>query len=249
MLALLAPPRCSGCAAPCARECWICRDCRARLVQLRLGSEAGPVRAAFAYEGVARRLVAALKFEGAVALAGELAEELLAAMPAAVGPSDAIVPAPAHPLHLRKRGYNQAALLAEAIADRTGAEVVDCLTRRRGGRPQSEQGRAGRLAMPSGAIVLDGARLEAADKTNVVVCDDVTTTGVTLEICAQAIRDQLPGGGSASIRGVVFARSLGRGWATRPGKTDRKAGAVAPKADSLDEPPPAVRSTSVNRSN
>lgn len=248
---LIAPPLCAGCSLPCAPTQWVCPGCSRELELLRRSipaDSAGPPQAAFEYRGVARRLVTALKFEGAVALAGEMAEAMLGALPECPARGDVLVPAPAHPRHQRRRGFNHARLLADALAERSGASVVDCLRRDGSRPPQSELDRAGRLAMPRGAIDCEPRQLERIVQTNVVVCDDVTTTGVTLELCAQAIRDRLPEGGQASIGAAVFALAVGRGQANRQGTTDREAGAVAPKAESPVEPPPAVRSASVNRS-
>lgn len=248
VVALLVPPRCCGCAQACAPSRLICPSCERELACLGLPEQTPTITAGFEYAGVARRLVSALKFEHAVGLAGEMAAAMLSQHPSCVGSDDLLVPAPAHPARRRQRGFNQARLLADALAVRSGASVVDCLTRDGSHAPQSELDRAGRLAMPASAIGLRAKELERFAGTNVVVCDDVTTTGVTLELCAQAIRDRHPVRGRASIRGVVFALAAGRGRADRPGKTDRAAGAVAPNADSLFEPPPAVRSTSVKSS-
>lgn len=203
LTALLAPPSCAGCRGPLAPGRWVCERCRSRLQRLPQPPARGRTAAAYPYRDVARRLVLELKFSGAVRLADELAELMLQRIepPAA---SELIVPVPAHPARLRRRGYNQAALLARALAGHCGAEVVDCLRHAPGGRPQSELSRAQRMTAAAAAIRLAPHGL-TAPQTNVVVCDDVTTTGCTLEACVQAIRSGELEAGHRPLRAVVFA--------------------------------------------
>jgi predicted amidophosphoribosyltransferase len=131
-----------------------------------------------------------------------------------------IVPVPAHPDRRRERGYNQSLLLARALARGTELRVVDCLRRTAFAPPQSQLTRAQRLALPRRAISIEpsAVRQQAPNSlaefpTKVVVCDDVVTTGVTLEVCAQAIRDWHHPTGSCLVRSVSIA-SAGR--QTRP---------------------------------
>lgn len=172
--------------------------------------------AAYPYEGAVRPLVAALKFRGAVAIADELAELMRPRLPTWFDEADWIVPVPAHPVRRRVRGYNQSLLLAKALAKGTDAQVVDCLRRTSVTAPQSQLTRAQRLKFPRQAISIDerilrqrGAKSLAEFPTNVVLCDDVATTGVTLEVCAQAIRERHHPTGFSLVRAVSFA-SAGR---------------------------------------
>lgn len=196
-VALVAPPLCAACRTQCAPGEWICTGCRAELARLpRRGG------AAYPYVGRARDLVAALKFDGRVALAREMAALIAERVPDRLGGAEWIVPVPAHPGRARRRGFNQSELLARELARIVGARCVDCLVREAGTRPQSELSRAERLALPRSAF---RAHSLAEFPTNVVLCDDVSTTGVTLEACVQAIRERLPQTGSRQIRAVTFA--------------------------------------------
>lgn len=216
-IALIAPPRCSSCGGNCAAGEWVCMAC---LRLLRAAPESK--RAAFINSGVARDLVLALKFRGEVALAGVMAELMLERLPRAVGDAEWIVPAPPHPARSRVRGYSPATLIARELARRTGARSVECLTRDGARRPQSELARAERLAMPAHSIAVSNAALRHAGidplaefPTNVVVCDEVTTTGVTLELCAQAIRERQPEAGPRQIRFLSFASTEAHGSTDR----------------------------------
>lgn len=168
--------------------------------------------AAFPYEGAVRPLIAALKFRGAVAVAGELAELMRPRLPSWFDEADWLVPAPAHPDRRRVRGYNQSLLLARELAKGTGVRVVDCLRRTALAPPQSQLSRAQRMELPRRAITIDeralrqdGPKSLAGRPTKVVVCDDVVTTGVTLDVCAQAIREWHHPTGSVLVRSVSFA--------------------------------------------
>lgn len=166
--------------------------------------------AAYEYEGVARDAVHALKFGGRVALADLMGEMLLDRAPRMLSDADCVlVPVPSHPANRRRRGFDQARLLATALSKSTGVPVVDCLARQGLRGAQTGMGRAGRLALPTGEFTVRPAagRHRKADPlaefpTNVVVCDDVATTTCTLEACASAIRERC---NVQTLHGLTFA--------------------------------------------
>jgi ComF family protein len=153
-----------------------------------------------AYAGPARDLVGALKFRGATGVADMLAAQIAANAPASML-AGALVPVPLHSRRLRRRGYNQAGLIADALARRTGLEVADCL--RRGGSAATQVGRDRRERRlgPGGSI-----ELRAAAPARAVLVDDVATTGATLAACAGALREA----GSRQVAAVTYARTPGR---------------------------------------
>jgi predicted amidophosphoribosyltransferase len=110
-------------------------------------------------------------------------------------PDRTLVPVPLHPSRARKRGYNQARLLAEAIAGRTGMPVADCLERSGARGTQVGRTRAQRLRGIAGGI-----RLIGEPPPRPVLVDDVITTGATLAACAFA----------DGIRAIAYARTPGR---------------------------------------
>jgi predicted amidophosphoribosyltransferase len=216
-IALAVPPVCACCRRDCEPRERICARCADELRGMPRG-EVIPLAgiddalAAFPYSGPARSIVMSLKFAGATALAETMAELMCERLPDWDEGVEWIVPAPAHPQRRRQRGFNQSLLLARALAAQSNTLVVDCLVRDGAARPQSELTRAGRLAMPPTSIKVDlralrraGAKSLAEIPTNVAVCDDVVTTGVTLEVCAHAISERQSGGSHRSIRSVTFA--------------------------------------------
>jgi ComF family protein len=202
-LTLLAPPLCWGCARRAPPGLALCHACAREL--RRLPPEpvtlAGvPCFAAVAYEGPARDLVRALKFRAALAVAGSMAAAIVAGAPPGLFEGAALVPVPLARRRERRRGFNQAHVLALALARRTGAEVVACLSRAEGhgtqvGRDRAERSRA-----------LRGAITAAAVPANALIVDDVVTTGATLAAAAEALR----GAGCTGLGAVAYARTGGR---------------------------------------
>ncbi|HEY8824901.1 MAG TPA: ComF family protein [Candidatus Limnocylindria bacterium] len=194
---VLLAPRCAGCGEPGS---WFCVPCRVqcepvahdgRLAIRAAGAHAGPLRAAVhrlkygAEPGLAQDL------GGLVAL--ELARDL------ARGTTlDAIVPVPLHKSRASARGYDQAALLADAVAAHTGLPLRPALHRIRGGRPQVELDRVARAANVRGAFVAEVGSLRGL---RVALVDDVATTGATLFDAAAAAR----AAGARAVRAYVVA--------------------------------------------
>ena len=99
---------------------------------------------------------------------------------------DAIIPVPVHPSRRRKRGFNQAEILAEIIGERLGIPVrTDLLTRTKKTLPQKELSPAERLKNLSGAF---RAEELPPDIKRVLLVDDIYTTGSTLEACARILK-------------------------------------------------------------
>lgn len=204
---LVFPRRCGVCGrfGP-----FLCAPCRDGLPVLG-AAPAEPVPhidelvAACSFDGAARLLVHRLKYERLSALAEPMAEVMATAWQAAAPHRSAVhlvyVPVPLHPRRERERGFNQSALLARCLARRTGAAVQPtALTRIRATAPQARQSMAeARAANVAGAFQ---AR-ESVAGWDVVLVDDVTTTGATLAACAEPLR----AAGVRSVRAVAFARA------------------------------------------
>jgi ComF family protein len=153
-----------------------------------------------AYAGPARALVGALKFRGATGVADAMAAQMAANAPTSML-DGALVPVPLHSRRRRQRGYNQARLIADALALRTGLELADCLRRSGSAATQVGRDRRQRRLGPAGSI-----ELRAPPPERVVLVDDVATTGATLAACAAVLR----AAGSREVAALVFARTIGR---------------------------------------
>ena len=206
LLSVIAPPLCWACGAPSLAAEPLCRACRRELRPL--SSElchAGGVQvwAPLAYDGPARALVHALKYRGAVAVAGAMAASIAACAPGGLLEGRALVPVPLHPARFRRRGFNQAERLAAAIGARTDRPVVDCLERVAASAPQVGRGRADRLRAPPGSVRL---RPGVAVPQRPLLVDDVVTTGATAAACAAALRSA----GCPGAQAMAYARTPGR---------------------------------------
>jgi ComF family protein len=156
----------------------------------RLLAALDTVRAAGPYQAghpgnVLARAVQQLKYHGVRTLAAPLGDLLADRYP--FGPEALIAPVPLHLARLRARGYNQALLLARALARRRHLRLAPRLLERT--RPTAEHatlGAAARRANARGAFRVRAGQ-SAADET-IVLVDDVVTTGATAEACARALR-------------------------------------------------------------
>ncbi len=197
----LVPSLCSACGRSCRPGAVLCTRCARRLAgaaPLGGGGSAGLDRSwsSAAHEGVARDLVAALKFRRLLPVADLIAERIHWLAPASLL-SGSIVPVPTAPLRSLRRGFDPAAEIASALAERLDAPLSPCLARCGGGR-QVGRRRAQRVGQPPHV----NARGEAP--RNVLLVDDVLTTGATLSACARALRAS----GAVRVVGITFTRRL-----------------------------------------
>jgi ComF family protein len=136
---------------------------------------------------------------GPRAVASALAREAAGRAPA---PGELVVPVPLHPVRLRQRGFNPAALLARAVARAHGLAVAPrALERLRDTPSQTGLGRRARRRNVAGAFgVRSGERIPA----RVWLVDDVVTTGATLAEAARALRRA----GARQVTAICSARTL-----------------------------------------
>ena len=187
LLALLAPPRCLCCRTalgPGDDRDPLCRRCEAEIamsapVRLR-GDAIDGGFAALPYRGAGRRLVAALKFARLAAAARHGARLIDARAPAGLIAA-ALVPVPPAPLRVARRGIDPTLELAVALGRAAGLPVRTALRRRDAGH-QRGRTRAERLARPPS---ISASGTVAAE---LVLVDDVVTTGATIDACAAALR-------------------------------------------------------------
>ncbi|MEE9427692.1 MAG: ComF family protein [Paracoccaceae bacterium] len=144
-------------------------------------------RAALLYAGNARRLVLAMKHGDRQDLAVPAARWLVTPMRQLVGKGAIVVPIPAHWTRLIQRRYNQAALLAKELAATTGETYLpDALVRKRVTKVQDGMGRSERFTNMAGAITPHKKHAVKLAGQEVLLIDDVMTSGATFAATTEA---------------------------------------------------------------
>ena len=144
-------------------------------------------RAALMYQGRARSLVLALKHGDRTELALPAARWMARAGHDLLCHDMLIAPVPLHWSRLIKRKYNQSALLAKHLGRETGLEVCpDLLERRTRTKVLDGMTATQRGEILSGAISVHSKRLQVARARNILLVDDVMTSGATLTACTRA---------------------------------------------------------------
>ena len=160
-------------------------------------------RAVFRYDDRSRRLVLAFKHADRTHAAPAYGAWLARAGAALLADADLIVPVPLHWTRLAWRRYNQAALLAHAVAAASAIPCApDLVLRNRRTKSQGVLGAAARRRNISRAFRVHPARAHLAAGKRIVLIDDVFTTGATTEECAAALRDA----GAARVDVLTLAR-------------------------------------------
>jgi ComF family protein len=175
----------------------LCGRCRRGISPFEAGASLGP------FEGRLRTLIHELKFRGRRRVANRLAAALLEQprVAALLLPGAVLVPVPLHPRRARQRGFNQAELLALALARRRRvALAADALVRRANTSPQTGLSAAQRRRNVRRAFFV--ARRARIDGRRVVLVDDVVTTGATALECARVLRQA----GASEVRLLTAAR-------------------------------------------
>lgn len=220
------PPRCAGCDRPGDRWCLecralvnspeeplcpvcgmpqpggtVCRVCRDNPPHFQA------LRSWGIFDGSLRKVLHRLKYRRDLALGQSLAEEILPAFRSLQWPVDLVVPVPLGKKRFKERGYNQAALIAHPLALALGLEyTVKTLRRWRETRTQVGLSREQRRENVSGVFRVDAG---TAHGRNILLIDDVATTGSTLSSAAEALR----AAGAVQVYAFTAARAIATGAA------------------------------------
>jgi predicted amidophosphoribosyltransferase len=173
-----------------------------------------------AYDGPVREAVVAHKEHGVRALAGPLGSALARSAEAAVGIARhgpvLLVPAPSRAAALRARGDDPTRRLARAAGGRLRARVdlwvAPVLRMAPGTRDQAGLGAQERAANLAGAVRVAGRFTSYVRGVDVVLVDDVVTTGATLAESARALREA----GALVVGAAVVAATPRRGTGVSP---------------------------------
>lgn len=190
----LTSPYCRRCGAPGHQS--PCRWCEGRPLNT------DGIRGPFLFEGSIRNAVHSFKYRGVRAAATQLGDLLSIYQQDQPVPGDVIMPVPLHSRQLRKRGYNQSALLARRLAKSSQLPFDDSMLMRvKDTRPQVvTTSRRQRIENVSDSFKCRGS----APGSAVILVDDVATTGSILSACAAALKDS----GASSVWGLFWPGKL-----------------------------------------
>ena len=227
---LVFPPRCPLCGGALGEQGGLCIDCWGGLAipgepactscQRPLGEGldgqltcapclADPPRhdgiaAATLYTPASRDLVLAFKHGRRIGLATLLGRLMAARLGEPEG-TWLVVPVPLHRWRLWRRGFNQSALLARELARAPSRELaVDALIRTRATPSLGGLGRRERAKALHGSIAVNTRDRERLRGAQVLLVDDVMTSGATSDACVRALRRA----GAERVRIACFARVL-----------------------------------------
>lgn len=230
LIDLIYPPRCPLCGEGLAAQGGLCSACWQELAipgepacalcqrpfgdGMPEGSVCAPcladpprhdgIAAGTLYNDASRKLVLAFKHGRRIALAPLLSRLIAARLPRLEGEWLA-VPVPLHRRRLWRRGFNQSALLSREVAKIAKTQVlVDGLVRKKATPVLGGLGRKARARALSGAITVNSRRTARVKGANVLLVDDVMTSGATSNACVGALKRA----GAKRVVVACFARVL-----------------------------------------
>jgi ComF family protein len=227
----LTPPRCLACHQALTEASCLCAICWARLQQIDepvcevMGTPfaydqgegavsaaglANPppwnrARAAVAYDDASRGIVHALKFHDTQEAGLLMARMMARAGRKLLAEADVIVPVPLHRIRLWRRRFNQAGYLALRLSEQSGKPCrTDVLGRRKASRPQVGLDHQARRKNVRGVFAVDATKGLDVSGRNMLLVDDVMTTGATAGACVTALLQA----GAARVDVLTFALVL-----------------------------------------
>lgn len=209
ILDILLPKECLGCGI---EKTFLCPKCIEKMPWPDEGQN-NRIPAAVSYQNpLAKKCIKTLKYRGVKKMAEPLAEilcERLLSGPHSLecheylkNPNSLIIPIPLSKKRLKQRGFNQAELLAHSISDKLNLRVLyNVLYRTRHTEPQADiKDREARLKNMVGVFSVKNPEL--VDNQVVIVVDDVSTTGATLNDARRALLEA----GAKKVIGISIAK-------------------------------------------
>ena len=195
MVQVCLPPMCPLCGNS-QRHDYICSNCRQSPPQYT------ELRSWAYFEGPLRKAIHQLKYERNITLGDVLAKPMAVLVSQSNWSFDFVVSVPLSARRLKERGYNQADFLARPVAMAFGKPLKSkCLWRVRETHSQVGLNALERVKNVDGAFA---AAASLAGSCDILLVDDVMTTGATLNACAAALKSA----GARNVYGLTLARAV-----------------------------------------
>ncbi len=176
-------PFCPGCSIPYSSASFnhFCQECSERERYYDRG------RSLFIYKGKIKEAVHLFKYGGRRSLINSFEELIPRRIPAPLGNYDLVIPVPLHRRKLRKRGFNQSLLIARTVGRIWDIDVDPFILKKiKDTPPQTELSHDERVINVKGAFSVNNP--ERVFKKNILIVDDVFTTGSTIRECAKELK-------------------------------------------------------------
>lgn len=203
-LNLVFPPHCLLCEQYGA---FICSDCYQKIrsqVSIKESSIPGMTKviSLLDYDDPIKHLIWLSKFREKKVLIPIIGTLLAEHFPVDFNNVDMIIPVPIHPHRLKERGFNQAVEFIKIAAQQNGVPLQpDIVVRNAETHALYELGKKDRLAMMQGTMIC--TKPEAVQGKNILLFDDIITTGATLQECVRVLRET----GCGEIVGLTLCKA------------------------------------------
>jgi competence protein ComFC len=198
---ILFPKICAGCGK---EGNYICEECSLFLSEATSIFARGNLRevvGVWEYEGLIREIIFKIKYEGIFDAVGELGEKAFERREPYIPEGMAITFVPMSKKKEKRRGFNQAELIARKLGEITGREVLSLLEKIKDTPSQTALDKEGRIKNVRNSFCL---KKGINCPKSILIVDDVWTSGATMEECARVLRKS----GAKDIRGFVLARTI-----------------------------------------
>ena len=186
--------RCQVCDTPIKEGNIICDFCKNQNHERHFNKLSCP----FIYDDYVRKSILQFKSDGAKYLAKHFAQYIAQRLEVEQIEFDIIIPVPSHKDSIKKRGYNPACVLAEELSKITGKSLEDVFVKTRKTQNQKHLDYKERQINLENSITLSNHDI-VKDK-NILIIDDIITTGATIEACAKLLLN------AKNIYGCAIAR-------------------------------------------
>ena len=199
---ILWPKTCLGCGK---EGQYICKDCAIFLSEVDM-IEVGPqsnIMSAWEYEGLMEKLILKIKYDGCYDIINELVEKAFKTIELNLPPDIYITYVPMYRKKEKRRGFNQAELIAKKVGERTNRPVGKLLEKIKDNRPQVNLGPQERAENVKNVFKMIEVRPQSMWQ-NVLIVDDVYTTGATMGECIKILKKA----GVKNVWGFTLSRKM-----------------------------------------